>query len=488
MTPRPVVLAAALALLAAPPPSRADAAAEGKARRIDTLVEAYRKIGQFNGSVLVAEKGAVVFKKGYGLAQMEWGIPNASDTRFRLGSITKQFTATLVLRQVEQGRLRLDGKLSDDLPDYRKDTGQKVTIHHLLTHTSGIPSYTDSASFFPEVSRDPYAVDEFVKKFCSGDLEFEPGSKFHYDNSGYFLLGALLEKVSGRTYEQLLREEILDPLGMKDTGYDRGETILPRRAAGYENDLGGYRNAAYLDMSLPYAAGALYSTVEDLYRWDQALYGTAVLSEASKERMFTPFLEGYAYGWNVRTIPEGEPEAGRKEIGHGGGINGFNTLIRRVPDDRSLIVLLNNTGATALGAIARGIREVLAGREPAPPKQGIAEAIAPVLLEQGAAAAVERYRTLKTTRAADFGFEEFRLNTMGYQLLGRGRTADAIAVFKLNVEEHPQSGNVHDSLGEAYLKAGQKELAITSYRKSLELSPDNQNAREVLKKLEAPAP
>ena len=488
MSPRPVVLAATLALLAAPPPSRADNAAEAKARRVDALVEAYRQIGQFNGSVLVAEKGAVLLKKGYGLAQMEWGIPNTADTRFRLGSITKQFTATLVLRQVEQGRIRLDGKLSDYLPDYRPDTGQKVTIHHLLTHTSGIPSYTDSATFFSEVSRDPYPVDEFVKKFCSGDLEFEPGSKFHYDNSGYFLLGALLEKVSGRSYEQLLREEILDPLGMKDTGYDRGETVLPHRAAGYERDLAGYRNAPYLDMSLPYAAGALYSTVEDLYRWDQALYGTAVLSEASKERMFTPFLEGYAYGWNVRTIPEGEPEAGRKEIAHGGGINGFNTLIRRVPDDHGLIVLLNNTGTTALGAIARGIRDVLAGREPTPPKQGIAEAIAPVLFEQGAAAAVARYHALKTTRAADFGFEEFRLNTMGYQLLGRDRADDAIAIFKLNVEAFPRSGNVHDSLGEAYLKAGQKDLAMASYRRSLELNPSNQNARDILKKLEAPAP
>jgi CubicO group peptidase (beta-lactamase class C family) len=488
MTPRPVVLVAALALLSAAPSARGDAGAEAKAKRIDALVESYRRVGQFNGSVLVAEKGAVVFKKAYGLAQMEWGIPNTPDTRFRLGSITKQFTATLVLRQVEQGRIRLDGTLSEYLPDYRKDTGAKVKVHHLLTHTSGIPSYTDRPSFFPEVSRDPYPVDEFVKKFCSGDLEFEPGSKFHYDNSGYFLLGAVLEKVTGKTYEQLLREEILDPLGMKDTGYDRGETILPRRAAAYEKDLGGYRNAAYLDMSLPYAAGALYSTVEDLYRWDQALYGTAVLSEASKEKMFAPFLEGYAYGWNVRTIPAGEPEAGKKEIGHGGGINGFNTLIRRVPEDRGLIVLLNNTGGTALAAIARGILEVLAGGEPAPPKQGIADVIAPVLLERGAAAAVDRYRTLKTTRGADFGFEEFRLNTMGYQLLGRNRTADAIAIFQLNVEQYPSSGNVYDSLGEAYLKAGQKDLALASYRKSLELSPDNQNARDVLKSLEAPTP
>lgn len=316
--PRALLLAAA-ALLAAPSPSRADAAAEEKARRIEALVRAYHDVGQFNGSVLVAEKGAVLFKKGYGLANMEWGIANASDTRFRLGSITKQFTATLVLRQVERGRLRLEGTLSDYLPDYRKDTGQKVTIHHLLTHTSGIPSYTDRPRFFKEVSRDPHPVDEFVKEFSSGDLAFEPGSKFRYNNSGYFLLGAILEKVTGKGYEALLREEILDPLGMNDTGYDRSETVLPRRAAGYEKDLDGYRNAPYLDMGLPYAAGALYSTVEDLFKWDQALYGTAVLSEASKERMFAPFLQDYGYGWGTRTIPAAEPGAGGRVVGHRGG-------------------------------------------------------------------------------------------------------------------------------------------------------------------------
>ncbi|HSB60197.1 MAG TPA: serine hydrolase domain-containing protein, partial [Vicinamibacteria bacterium] len=418
--PLAAVLAASAALAAPPPRSGADAASRRKARRIDALVQAYHDAALFNGSVLVAEKGVVLLKKGYGLANMEWAIPNGPDTKFRIGSITKQFTAALVLRQVERGRIRLDGALSEYLPDYRRDTGEKVTIHHLLTHTSGIPSYTDSPRFFAEVSRDPYRVDEFVKKFCSGDLAFEPGSRFRYNNSGYFLLGAVLEQVTGQSYERLLREEILEPLGMSDTGYDRSETILPRRAAGYQKELGGYRNAPYLDMGLPYAAGALYSTVEDLFKWDQALYGTAVLSEASKERMFTPFLEGYGYGWALRTIPAGEPRTGGRQIGHTGGINGFNTDIVRLLDERILIVLLNNAGDTVLESISRGIREVLAGLEPERPKRRVADAIAAAALGKGGAAAVERYRWLKATRPRDFDFSESQINVLGYQLLARG--------------------------------------------------------------------
>src|SRR5215471_3449300 len=259
------------------------AQAQDKAKKIDDLMTLYSSYGQFNGTVLVAEKGSVIFKKGYGLANMEWGIPNQPDTKFRLGSITKQFTSMLVMQLVQDGKVKLDGKLTDYLPDYRKDTGDRVTIHNLLTHTSGIPSYTGLPRFFEDVSRNPYTVEAFVKKYCSGDLEFEPGSKFSYDNSGYFLLGAIIEKVTGKPYEQVLRERIFDPLGMKDTGYDHHEDILKRRATGYDKSPRGVINSPYLDMSLPYAAGSLYSTVEDLYLWDQALYTDKLLEPKYKE-------------------------------------------------------------------------------------------------------------------------------------------------------------------------------------------------------------
>src|SRR6185436_13682312 len=234
--------------------------AQDHAAKIQELLSLAHKYRQFNGSVLVAENGKVVYKGAYGLANMEWDIPNTPDTKFRLGSITKQFTATVILQLVEQGKIKLDAKLTDYLPEYRKDTGDKVTIHNLLTHTSGIPSYTSLPGFFQNVSRNPFTVDDFIKKYASGELEFEPGTKFVYDNSGYFLLGAIIEKVTGKPYEQVLKENIFDPLGMKNSGYDRWGTILNKRATGYARTPKGFQPAAYLDMSIPYAAGSLYST------------------------------------------------------------------------------------------------------------------------------------------------------------------------------------------------------------------------------------
>src|SRR6266446_8440843 len=192
--------------------------AQDKAGKIDQLISLYNKYGQFNGSALVADNGKVIYQKGVGLANMEWNIPNTPGTKFRLGSITKQFTATLILQLVEQGKIKLDGKLSDYLPDYRKDTGAKVTIHNLLSHTSGVPSYTSLPGFFSNVSRNPFAVDDFIKKYASGDLEFEPGTKFVYSNSGYFLLGAIIEKVTGKPYEQVLRGKHLRSAGNEKHG------------------------------------------------------------------------------------------------------------------------------------------------------------------------------------------------------------------------------------------------------------------------------
>ncbi|MDQ2922375.1 MAG: beta-lactamase family protein, partial [Acidobacteriota bacterium] len=296
-----------------------------KAAKIDEVMTLANKYRLFNGSVLVAENGKVIYKKAFGLANMEWNIPNTPETRFRLGSITKQFTATLILQLVEQGKIKLDGKLSDYLPEYRKDVGEKVTVHQLLNHTSGIPSYTSLPGFFNDVSRNPYSVDEFVKKYASNNLEFEPGSKFSYNNSGYFLLGAIIEKVTGQPYERVLKEKIFDPLGMKSTGYDHHATIIEKRASGYEKTGEGYVNAAYLDMSLPYAAGSLYSTVDDLYLWDQALYTDRVLSAQSKDLMYKPNLNDYAYGWNITKAKLGTGTETVPSISHGGGINGFNT-------------------------------------------------------------------------------------------------------------------------------------------------------------------
>ena len=424
--PRILPLAIAIACLLAP---QASALAQDKAAKIDELMKVYTSYRQFNGAVLVAENGKVIFKKGYGMANMEWNIPVETDTKFRLGSITKQFTAMLILQLVQEGKIKLDGKLTDYLPDYRKDTGDRITIHQLLNHTSGIPSYTGLPNFFREISRNSYTVSEFVEKFASRDLEFEPGAKWNYNNSGYFLLGAIIERVTGKRYEQALKERILDPVGMKNTGYDHYETILAKRAAGYERRPGGYITAPYLDMGLPYAAGSLYSTVEDLYLWDQALYTDKLLSAQLKEQMYKPGLSNYAYGWVVRKAPFGAQDEQVAIIEHGGGINGFNTLIMRMPESRNLIILLNNTGGTKLGEMAQKIAGILFGKPYKAPVRDIAEVLLNTVTEKDVQAAIKQYRELKTTQKDGYDFSEGQLNGVGYQLMQMKRVKDAIEIF-----------------------------------------------------------
>ena len=459
--------------------------AQDKAAKIDELMKVYNGYRQFNGAVLVAENAKVIFKKGYGMANMEWNIPVDTDTRFRLGSITKQFTSMLILQLVQEGKIKVEGKLTDYLPDYRKDTGDRITIHQLLNHTSGIPSYTGLPNFFQEISRNPYSVSDFVKKFASGDLEFEPGTKWNYNNSGYFLLGALIERVTGKPYEQVLKERIFDPVGMKNTGYDHHETILAKRAAAYEKRPGGFINAPYLDMSLPYAAGSLYSTVEDLYLWDQALYTDTLLSAQLKELMFKPGLSNYAYGWIVRKAPLGPQGEPVTIIEHGGGINGFNTVITRMPESKNLIVLLNNTGGTKLQDMTQRIASILFGKPYKAPMRDIAEALFNTVVEKDVQAAITQYRELKETQADAYDFSEPQLNGLGYQLMQMKRVKDAIEILKLNVEIFPRGFNTYDSLGEAYMVNGDKQLAIQNYKKSLELNPRNTGAVEALKKLGA---
>lgn len=458
--------------------------AQQTATQIDELMKKYYDYGQFNGAILVAEKGKVVYAKGLGLANMEWSMPNQPDTKFRIGSITKQFTATLILQLVEEGKLKLDGKITDYLTDYRKDTGDRVTIHHLLNHTSGIPSYTSRPDFRTAIMRNPYKITDFVKQLTSGDLEFEPGSKFSYNNSGYVLLGAIIEKVTGKSYETVLTERILKPLGMTNSGYDSTSPLLPKRASGYEKRPSGYVNAPYLDMSLPYAAGSIYSTVEDLYKWDQALHEGKILSAESRKLMFTPGLSNYGYGIRITDEKIGKSELKTKIIGHGGGINGFNSLLTRAVDKGQTVVILDNIGqGRRHGQITTSIIGIMNGQPYDPPKQSIAEVLYPIA-EKDVAAAVAEYRKLKATKADSYDFAENELQTLGYQLVGLKRLKDAVEIFKLNVEMFPKSSNSYDSLGETYLELGEKDLALTSYKKAIELNPANANAVRIVNKLE----
>lgn len=459
---------------------------QSKTEQLDQLLNLYHEYGQFNGTVLVAEQGEVIYKKGFGMANMEWDIPNQPNTKHRLGSITKQFTAMLILQLVADGAVDLEAPISSYLPDYPKETGDQITIHHLLTHTSGIPNYTSFPNFFKEQSRNPYTPDEFVEVFAHKKLDFAPGERFSYSNSGYFLLGIIAEKLTGKTYEQLLHDKIFTPVGMHDTGYDNHEDIVKNRAAGYEKDGLNYVNASYLDMSIPYAAGSMYATVEDLYLWDQALYTNKLLPQALMDLYFKPYVPAfgdshYAYGWGVGKGRIGNTEDSVEAISHGGGINGFNTNISRVISDKSLVVLLNNTGGAPLNEITSAIRGILYNKTYDFPKKSVAHEVLGLIQGKGIKAGIAHFHAIKDQET--YNLSEDEINGIGYQLMAEGKSEEALQVFKLNVDEFPESFNVYDSYAEALMNLGQKDAAIENYRKSVEMNPANQNGIDMLEKL-----
>ena len=336
--------ASTLPVQAAQPPAAYAKAADGVAR-------AYVGPGVFSGAVLVAKDGKPIFRKAYGMADREWDVANTPETRFRLGSITKQFTATAILQLAEQGKLSVDDPISKYYPE-APAAWAPITLKHLLTHTSGIPSYTAIPGFFAQQARLDKTPAEIIALTRDKPLEFPPGSKYAYDNTGYILLGYVVEKVSGQPYAAYLQDHIFTPLGMKDSGYDVSETILPRRASGYSVAGGKARNAAFLAMTLPYAAGSLYSTVDDLLIWDQALQSGKAIKPASVAAMFTDYGFKYGFGQSIRV------DKGRRIWGHNGGINGFATQLNHLPDDGLTVIVLANIEQAPVGRIGERLADL----------------------------------------------------------------------------------------------------------------------------------
>jgi CubicO group peptidase (beta-lactamase class C family) len=335
----------------------ASASAQDLAPKFDEYMSALANQGRFVGSVLVARDGKIVFGKGYGMANVELDVPNTPQTRFRLGSITKQFTATAILLLQERGKLSVTDpicKYVDNCPP----AWSEVTIHHLLSHTGGIPNFTSFPDYMPKMML-PVTTSEMIARFKDKPLDFKPGEKWSYSNSGYFLLGAIIEKAAGESYERFLQKNIFDPLKLTGTGYDHFDAILNHRAAGYSLAKGKMVNSAFLDMTQPYSAGSLYSTVEDLCRWNEALFGGKVVSAKSFEMMTTPVKNNYGYGLGVET------RLNRKMISHGGGINGFATFIARFPDEKVSIVVLRNAdyGIPGPGKISQDLAAILFGEK-----------------------------------------------------------------------------------------------------------------------------
>jgi len=296
-------------------------------------------------SVAVVKNGRTVLAKGYGFADLENDVPATPETVYRIGSVTKQFTSAAIMKLIEQGKLTLDDTLQKFFPNFPTQ-GNRVTVRHLLNHTSGIRSYTSLGPKWARLIRLDLATDSVVALFANEPFDFKPGDSYRYNNSGYFLLGMIIEKLSGKTYAQYLKDELFTPLGLKSTMYCDQAPLIKHRAQGYATQPGGgFINAEPLSMTQPYAAGSLCSTVTDLAVWTQALASGKVVSPASYKLMTTPVAlndgKPITYGFGLGTGVLG----GHRQVSHNGGINGFISELHHYPDDSVITVVLTNTGA-----------------------------------------------------------------------------------------------------------------------------------------------
>ncbi len=310
-------------------------------------------VKEFNGSVLVVQKGKTIYQKSFGMADREWSVPNTNQTKYRIGSVTKQFAAAAILRLNEEGKLQLEDKLSKYFPDYPK--GDSVTIHMLLNHTSGIKNYTDLPEFWPKAIL-PLSHDSMIAIFKNKPYDFSPGTQWNYSNSGYYLLGVIVEKVSGKKFTDFLQQEIINKAGLKNTSMDRLDSVLALRAKGYaKNRTGGFSQAMFISMEGPYSAGAMFSTVEDLVTWTKALHENKILSPSSTIKMITPYKNNYGYGLDIDSLKT------HKRVWHNGGIPGFSSHLAYYPADDLYVAAISNNEmnadrvGTAMASIALGM-------------------------------------------------------------------------------------------------------------------------------------
>lgn len=334
--------------------------------RFDEYLNAVVKLGRFNGYVLVARDGKVVFSKGYGMANFEEEVPNTPQTKFRLASITKSFTAMATMMLQEKGKLSLQDSIGKYLTDC-PETWKPITIRQLLNHTSGISDYVAAPDFMRTISQ-RVTSDELIASFKNKPLLFAPGEQFSYSNSNYILLGRIIEKASGQAYAAFLQENIFVPLKMKDSGYDDNHTLLKHRAIGYIKQPGMLINARYMDMTNAYAAGALYSTAADLFLWDQALNTEKLVSKKSLDEIFSPGKGGIGYGWFINR------EKNRLLIMQGGLNSGFAASVLRYPEEKACIILLSNfeNAAPHLARMGHDLAAMLFGEKYELPSERVA--------------------------------------------------------------------------------------------------------------------
>ena len=446
-----------------------------KSKKIDSLMSAVNKSGQFMGAVLVAENGNIIYKKGFGFSDMKTKEKFSPATQCYIGSLSKQFTAMGIVILEEKGKINYDQPIRQYFPEL-PECYQPVTIRNMLQHTSGLALFDD----FPDMTE--HDVFNILLKQTS--LRFTPGSKFEYCNANYTLLGMLIEMISGKSLDGFLTTNVFIPCGMKNTYVDEPPVKNRKRAVGYYLFGDEYNYNTYIG-----GAASVVTTVEDLYKWDQTLYHPSIISKHSLVEIFSPGKnewesdmygkQGYGFGWFI------SGDENNEIVQHDGGFAGFRSYIERQVKNHNSIIFISNVRHELIGNIRKGIVNILNDKPYTIPKISSANWIMSKAKQVGMKQAILDYKSLSNTKdTGNYYFSERECNSLAYYLLRNNRTDDAILMFKLNTEQFPASGNVFDSIGEAYLKAGDKEKALASYKKAFELDLNNSNAADMIKKLQ----
>jgi CubicO group peptidase (beta-lactamase class C family) len=455
---------------------------QDKKTTLDAVMQTYHQYNMFDGAVLVAENGKIIYKNAFGLANREWNVANTTDTKFMIGSVSKPLTALLMLIQVQKGLVDLNKTISDYLPGYSKKNGARITIRQLLSHTSGIPNYDIIKDFFPRISRQNFTREDYVKLYMDSTLAFEPGSSYYYSSWGYFTLGYIMEQVTGKSYSQLMKEDIFDKAGMKNSGSYFHTQVVEKRANGYDYTLGGYTSADFRDQSNTMGTGDLYSTVEDLFKLHTALGNYSLLNKKLSDEMFTPGMRPaqYGYGWFNKNFKYTTTDSIASNF-HLGMTDGFLSFFLRIPSTGSMVVILCNSSPTDFFGITGDLVKVLYNK-PVTVKQPIHKAMEKLIASEGAASAVKAYAKM-TQDSLHYYVDWISMDFLASQLLTLQRNEDARIIGELNAASFPTKDLVLCTLGKIYEELGRKQDAIIWYKKALDVSPTYEEARNRLKAL-----
>lgn len=456
---------------------------EGHKLALSLIMRQYHNFNMFDGAVLVAENGKIIYKEAYGLANREWNISNTTDTKFMIGSVSKPLTAMLMLIQVQKGLVSLDKTIADYLPEFKNKPAAGITIKQLLSHTSGMPNYDIIKDFFPRISRQNFSREAYVKVFMDSALAFEPGARYAYSSWGYFTLGYIMERVTGKSYAQLMKDDIFTPLQMNSSGSYFHKQIVPKRATGYDYSFGGFTSSDFRDQSNTMGTGDLYSTVEDMFKFHLAITNNSLLNKKLTNEMLAEGMRParYGYGWfnqNFKYTPTDSVAANF----HLGMTEGFISFAIRIPSTNSFAIILCNSSPTDFFGITKNLVKVMYNM-PVTLKVPIHKKTETNIAGMGAAKAVEAYKKMKAD-TAKYYVDWISMNFIAEQLLNLKRLDDARIIAENNVAEFPDKDLVMLTMGNIYLALNRKEDAIKYYKLTLQLYPGYEEARTRLRELE----